>query len=75
MLKFEMVGGYTEDLTKPQNFQHGGQVHAQEWNGHLLVYTFSNTVTYKKMNTIDSLFSSTLCFDMPIQLLVTNGEL
>ena len=28
-----MVGGYMEDLTKPQNWQNGGgmQVHAQEW--------------------------------------------
>ena len=26
-----MVGGYTEDLTKPQNCQNGGQMHAQEW--------------------------------------------
>ena len=29
--KFEMVGGYTEDLTEPQNCQNWGQLHAQEW--------------------------------------------
>ena len=28
---FEMVGGYTEDLTEPQNCQNWGQLHAQEW--------------------------------------------
>ena len=26
-----MVGGYMKDLTKPENCQNGGQVHAQEW--------------------------------------------
>ena len=29
--KFEMVGGYTEDLTEPQNCQNWWQLHAQEW--------------------------------------------
>ena len=29
--KFEMVGGYTKDLTKPENCQNGEKVHAQEW--------------------------------------------
>ena len=30
---------------------------------------------FKKMNTIDSLLSNTIYFDMHIQSLVTNGEL
>ena len=29
--KFEMVCGYTEDLTESQNCQNWGQLHAQEW--------------------------------------------
>ena len=38
-----MVGGYTKDLTKSENCQNGGQVHAQEWG---VACTF--TVVYKE---------------------------
>ena len=31
LAEFEMAGGYTKDITKPENCQNGGQVHAQEW--------------------------------------------
>ena len=44
-----MVGGYTEDLTKPQNCQNGGQ--RMHRNGHLLVYTF--IVAHKENVLID----------------------
>ena len=44
-----MVGGYTEDLTKPQNCQNGGR--CTHRNGYLLVYTL--TVAYKENILID----------------------
>ena len=40
--KFEMVGGYTEDLTKPQNCQIGGS--CMHRNGYLLVYIYSSII-------------------------------
>ena len=39
-MQFEMVGGYTEDLTEPQNCQIGGS--CMHTNQYMLAYIYSS---------------------------------